>query len=627
VFNFKKEKKIIFIYLILAFSFIFIVDNYLSAEVLNLTDSNLINQYKEYFFVLITAVIFYLILKKYRINLNAKKEKLDYKNQKLNKYDNKTENMNKKLERSFHELNELNKRFLKMVGIVSKLNDNPLVDEDQFLSELLQNAIEIVPEADYGQIYTVDGDKIRFIDTIGHNIDTLRSVNLNKKYIPNYNSNEVIHSQNYSLDLNNIPKDKRIYFVKAFKPIKESIYIDITVSDKFIGRISLEIAKGNNKSFSKLTAPVLESFATLAASFFAFKRYDSLQGKFTKEIISSIIKMLEMYDIYTKGHSENVANLSLTIAEEMGLSDTMVLDAYWAGMVHDIGKLLIPTKVLNKKSELDDSEYNMIKHHSIWGSKSLSGSETLQHISRYILYHHEKWDGTGYPKGLKGDEIPLISQILSVADSWDAMTSNRAYRDHLSKETALYEIEKNRGSQFSPVVVDVFSDIIRNEKLDLNQRVEDKFSDNELDIKSSDGEVKLDLLFDSLAEGIIILDKEFNIQKANSSFMKIFGFSKNELIGFDIDNILVSIDKKEKLEKNLNIMASGQEVDFKMKSRKKSGDEIQLEIKAFSVDLAGKDIKYYFICKDITEFENMKREYEKIKVKYNLIFESDNIFD
>ncbi|MFW5889700.1 MAG: HD-GYP domain-containing protein, partial [Bacillota bacterium] len=351
---------------------------------------------------------------------------MDYKDQKLIKFDYKTKNMNKKLERSFHELNELNKRFLKMVGIVSKLNNNPLIDEDQFLSELLQNAIEIVPEADYGKIYTVDGDKIRFIDTIGHNIDILRSVILNKKYISNYNSNEVIHSQNYSLDLNNIPKDKRIYFVKALKPIKESIYIDISISDKFIGRISLEIAKDNNKRFSKLTAPVLESFATLAASFFAFKRYDNLQGRFTKEIISSIIKMLEMYDIYTKGHSENVANLSLSIAEEMGLSDTMVLDAYWAGMVHDIGKMLIPTKVLNKKSELDDSEYDMIKHHAIWGSKSLSGSETLQHISRYILYHHERWDGTGYPKGLKGDEIPLISQILSVADSWDAMTSNRA---------------------------------------------------------------------------------------------------------------------------------------------------------------------------------------------------------
>lgn len=627
MFNFKKEKKIIFIYLVLASFSVYFYDNYLSAEIAALTEYEIIDQYKIYAFVLITAVIFYLILKKYRLKLSAKEEKMESQSQKLEKYNDKTENMNRKLERSFHELNELNKRFVRMISIVSNLNDNPLLDEDQFLSELLQNAIEIVPEADYGKIYTVDGNKIRFIDCIGHNIDILRTVNIDKKFIPNYNTREVIHSKNYSIDLNNIPKDKRIYFVKALKPIKESIYIDISVSGKFIGRISLEIAKDNDKSFSKLTAPVLESFATLAASFFAFKRYDSLQGRFTKEIISSIIKMLEMYDIYTKGHSENVANLSLTIAEEMGLSDTMVLDAYWAGMVHDIGKLLIPTKVLNKRSELEDSEYNMIKRHAVWGSKSLAGSETLKHISRYILYHHEKWDGTGYPKGLKGEEIPLISQILSVADSWDAMTSKRAYRDHLPKEEALYEIEKNRSKQFAPAVVDVFSDLIRNDKFDVNKRVDDKFSDNQLEMTESEAGVQLDMLFDNLAEGIIILDNEFNIQRANNSFMNIFGFSRNELIGFDIEDILTSFDKNEDLEANLNILSSGREVNFKMKSRRKSGDEIYLDIKAFSVDLKGQEIKYYLICSDITEFKNIKRDYEKIKVKYNLIFESDNVFE
>jgi PAS domain S-box-containing protein len=627
VFNFNKEKKIIFIYLVLASAFAYFYDNYLSAEIAALTDYEIIDQYKVYTFVLITAVIYYLILKKYRQKLSAKEEKMESQTQKLEKYNDKTENMNRKLERSFHELNELNKRFVRMISIVSKLNNNPLLDEDQFLSELLQNAIEIVPEADYGKIYTVDADKIRFIDCIGHNIDILRTVNIDKKFIPNYNTREVIHSKNYSIDLNNIPKDKRIYFVKALKPIKESIYIDISVSDRFIGRISLEIAKNNDKSFSNLTASVLDSFATLAASFFAFKRYDNLQGRFTKEIISSTIKMLEMYDIYTKGHSENVANLSLTIAEEMGLSDTMVLDAYWAGMVHDIGKLLIPTKVLNKRSELDDSEYNMIKRHAVWGSKSLAGSETLKHISRYILYHHEKWDGTGYPKGLKGEEIPLISQILSVADSWDAMTSNRAYRDQLSREEALYEIEKNRSKQFAPAVVDVFSNLIRNNKFDFNKRVDDKFNEDNLNMTESETGVKLDMLFDNLAEGIIILDNKFNIKRANNSFMNIFGFSRNELIGFNIKDILISLDKNEDLQTNLNILSSGREVNFKIHSKRKSGDEIHLDIKAFSINLEEKEAKYYLICSDITEFENIKRDYEKIKVKYNLIFENDNVFE
>jgi len=296
-------------------------------------------------------------------------------------------------------------------------------------------------------------------------------------------------------------------------------------------------------------------------------------------------------------------------------------------MVHDIGKLLIPTKVLNKRSELDDSEYNMIKRHAVWGSKSLAGSETLKHISRYILYHHEKWDGTGYPKGLKGEEIPLISQILSVADSWDAMTSNRAYRDQLSREEALYEIEKNRSKQFAPAVVDVFSNLIRNNKFDFNKRVDDKFNEDNLNMTESETGVKLDMLFDNLAEGIIILDNKFNIKRANNSFMNIFGFSRNELIGFNIKDILISLDKNEDLQTNLNILSSGREVNFKIHSKRKSGDEIHLDIKAFSINLEEKEAKYYLICSDITEFENIKRDYEKIKVKYNLIFENDNVFE
>jgi PAS domain S-box-containing protein len=139
--------------------------------------------------------------------------------------------------------------------------------------------------------------------------------------------------------------------------------------------------------------------------------------------------------------------------------------------------------------------------------------------------------------------------------------------------------------------------------------------------------VKLDMLFDNLAEGIIILDNKFNIKRANNSFMNIFGFSRNELIGFNIKDILISLDKNEDLQTNLNILSSGREVNFKIHSKRKSGDEIHLDIKAFSINLEEKEAKYYLICSDITEFENIKRDYEKIKVKYNLIFENDNVFE
>jgi len=627
MFNFKKGKKIVFIYLILGLSWVYFSDNYFLTETANLAEFSRMQLYKELIFVLATTIMFYLILNKYQSELKSKEEKLEKKDEKLKDYNHKTSSMNRKLEKSFHEMNELNKKFVNMINIVSKLNDNNILNEDEFLSELLHNAIEIVPEADYGKIYTVEADNIRFIDSIGHNFEVLKKIKINKKHISNYNTQEVYHSKDYSINLSTIPKDKRKYFIKALRPIKESIYIDIAVNERMIGRISLDIAKENSKVFNKLSVPVLESFATLASSFFAFKRYDSLQGRFTKELISSIIKMLEMYDLYTKGHSENVANLSMLLAEEMGLSDKMIMDAYWAGMVHDIGKLLIPTKILNKRSKLEDSEYEMIQHHAVWGSKSLSDSSTLKHISKYIRHHHERWEGNGYPSGLEGNEIPLISQILSVTDTWDAMTSNRAYRNALSKDEALNELKKNKGTQFSPVVVDTFIEIMEAGKINVSKRVEDKFNKSELEVAGEQKREYIDQLFDHVEEGIIMLDKDFNIQNANEYFFNMFGFNENEVIGFNVRDMIVPAEKIEEVNLLFSRLAGGNEIDVKTYRKKKSGDRIDVKLHAFKVDESENDFSYYAVYNNISDLENIKKKYEKLKVKYNLIFENENSYN
>jgi len=175
-----------------------------------------------------------------------------------------------------------------------------------------------------------------------------------------------------------------------------------------------------------------------------------------EEIIFSITKLLGIYDPYTNGHSENVATISQKISIELGLSNEDVKDAYWSGMVHDLGKLLVPIEILNKKGPLEKSEYETIKSHPSWGYEVLCQSESLSSIAKYVLHHHERWDGNGYPDGLKGDEIPLISQILAVADAWDAMTSERPYRRAMSEYQAMAEIQKYRGEQFSHKVTNAF---------------------------------------------------------------------------------------------------------------------------------------------------------------------------
>ena len=188
--------------------------------------------------------------------------------------------------------------------------------------------------------------------------------------------------------------------------------------------------------------------------------YNQMQVKFQKEMIHAMINMLEIHDEYTKGHSENVAQLAVQVAYELGLDLSDINDAYWAGKIHDIGKTLVPTKILNKKGKLTDKEYQKIKNHPTWGYQALQDLEQLDKIANYIYYHHERCDGKGYPNGVGQEEIPLISRVLTVVDAWDAMRSKRSYRDPLPQEEAIKELKENKGTQFSPQVVDAFLNII-----------------------------------------------------------------------------------------------------------------------------------------------------------------------
>lgn len=190
-----------------------------------------------------------------------------------------------------------------------------------------------------------------------------------------------------------------------------------------------------------------------------------LESIFAKDLLTLLLKIIGLYDFDTRDHSEKVAKLAFIISREMGFSKQKAKKVYWAGLMHDIGKLFIPSKIINKKEELTAEEFELIKKHPQRGYELLNSSEILKPISKYVLYHHEKWNGTGYPEGLKANEIPLISQILGVADAWHAMISQRSYRDSLSFKQALVEIKKNKAKQFSPRVVEAFIVIIENDKI------------------------------------------------------------------------------------------------------------------------------------------------------------------
>ena len=190
------------------------------------------------------------------------------------------------------------------------------------------------------------------------------------------------------------------------------------------------------------------------------EEYNALKEKMTSQIIISMSNLLELHDDYTKGHMENVGKLSKRIAIEMRLSEKQIDEAYYAGLIHDIGKTIIPKEILNKKGVLSKEEYALVKKHPETGHDILQQSPQMSEISKNILNHHERWDGKGYPYGLSGENIPLISRILTAADAFDAMTHDRPYRDALSIDEAKSELIKGTNSQFDEKVVKALLSVI-----------------------------------------------------------------------------------------------------------------------------------------------------------------------
>jgi putative nucleotidyltransferase with HDIG domain len=188
-------------------------------------------------------------------------------------------------------------------------------------------------------------------------------------------------------------------------------------------------------------------------------------------MLSRTIEII-MNSLYEKNpremeHSKRVANICEKVAQRMNLESHIVSKLKIAGLMHDIGKIGIPDSILDKPDRLTEEEFNQIRKHSEVGYRILSAANEFSEIADYILAHHERWDGKGYPKGLRGTDIPVYSRIISIADSFDAMTSDRSYRSAMSLDQAKREIVMNSNIQFDPSIVKIFIDIIDDEQIDL----------------------------------------------------------------------------------------------------------------------------------------------------------------
>lgn len=181
--------------------------------------------------------------------------------------------------------------------------------------------------------------------------------------------------------------------------------------------------------------------------------------------IEAIVTALDAKDPYTAGHSKRVTEFSVMLAREMGLSEELIVKVRLAALLHDIGKIGIPDHILRKPSVLTSEEFAEIRKHPCLGAEILSKIPKMGEVVLAVKHHHEKWNGSGYPDKLAGASIPLISRVLCVADAFDAMTSNRAYRKNLSIEEAILEINRSIGSHFEHYIAEAFLKLLREGKL------------------------------------------------------------------------------------------------------------------------------------------------------------------
>ena len=186
-----------------------------------------------------------------------------------------------------------------------------------------------------------------------------------------------------------------------------------------------------------------------------------LVEKVSLNAIMVIANTIDAKDTYTSGHSVRVAKCAEAIARRLGWEEHEIQNLHSIALLHDIGKIGVPDAILNKPAKLNNEEFEVIKKHPVIGNDILKDIHMIKNVAEGALYHHERYDGKGYPFGISGEEIPLCARIIGIADAYDAMTSNRIYRSKLSSDKVMKEFEKGRGTQFDPQLTDIFLDMLK----------------------------------------------------------------------------------------------------------------------------------------------------------------------
>ncbi|MBX3177398.1 MAG: FHA domain-containing protein [Candidatus Hydrogenedentes bacterium] len=247
--------------------------------------------------------------------------------------------------------------------------------------------------------------------------------------------------------------------------IASAMCAPLTCQSERLGVIYVD-TRGATNAFVNSDLELLVALAGPAGVAIKNAQYVRMLEKAYEDTLLVLANAIELRDHYTVGHTWRVTNFTIEVARELGWSEEKIKEVRMGGVLHDVGKIAVDDAILRKPDRLTDEEFDKIKVHPEKGAQLLQDVSFLEPLIPYCLYHHERYDGKGYPKGLAGEDIPIEGRALAVGDTFDALTSNRPYRKGLDPEKAIQIIEENKGTQFDPACADALIRCFRNGKID-----------------------------------------------------------------------------------------------------------------------------------------------------------------
>ena len=331
---------------------------------------------------------------------------------------------------------------------------NSSLDVAEIRRRTIEAAVRLV-SAESGSLLFVDDETgdLYFDVALGEKGESIKTIRLKKgEGIAGW---VVLHQE--PVIVNDVQNDARFFRGADRQSEYETrtmICLPVKFKEKLLG--VLEAINKRGALFGEEDRELLTALANqVAVAIENARLYDELRETFYAAV-HALAETIEMRDPYTGGHTRRVMEYSLAIGKAMGLSPKDMIDLRLSAILHDIGKIGIRDSILLKTERLSPEEYAAIALHPVYGAQILDHYKQLKEIVPGVRWHHERFDGSGYPEGLKGDSIPAIARIISVADTFDAMTTDRPYRRGLSVEAALDELKRFAGIQFDPAAVEAF---------------------------------------------------------------------------------------------------------------------------------------------------------------------------